>query len=468
MTSLPAQSATESEPWRMGLAPHGLPLVGHALKLRRSPLQLLVEWQRMGDLVKLRMGRADAYFVCHPDLVHEVLVDAETFDKGGPIYDKARTLMGNGLVTTRFSGHPRQRRLVRPAFQRSRLPKYVETMARETAAEMDTWQPGGTIDFGEAMHAVTARATARALFEAELPDASVRRIQQALPVFTEGVYQRSVAPFGIAERLPLPATRRFNAARAAIESVIDEVIADHRRKDPDAGNAGLLAGDTDEGAPATTAELRDNMISVLLAGTETTAVSLSWAVHLLARHPETERRLHTEVDAVLGGGVPAFEDLRRLPYLQNTLMEALRLYPPVWMITRTTTADTTLGGRSLPAGTMVLASPYAIQRDPRHWTAPDRFDPERWTAPTAAPKNAMLPFLAGPRRCIGEATGFAEAAVALAVIAGRWRLRPAAEYGAPVPRATLVPGPLPMTVEPRHGPTGESDSAAPTDTRRGG
>jgi len=263
-----------------------------------------------------------------------------------------------------------------------------------------------------------------------------------------GVYQRMVAPFGWQEKLPTPGNRRYNSVRAEMHGVITQTIRAWRRDGTDHGDVlSILVGHdglSDD-------EVYDQVMTMLIGGTETTGNTMAWVFHLLARHPEVERRLHEELDTVLGGRLPDYDDLPKLDYTWRVLTETLRMYPPAWLLTRVTTRATELAGHPLPAGAIVLYSPYALSRSPRHFDDPDRFDPDRWLPGRSAdvPRGAMVPFSAGNRQCIGEAFGQAETTLALAGIASRWRLLAGSQQpGTGRPRASLGTGPLFMTPQP--------------------
>ena len=425
-----------------------MPVLGHALKMWRRPLQFIASLPAQADLVELRFGPRRAYLAASPEMTMAVLLDARTFDKGGPLFDKARALVGNGLVSSGFDDHRTQRRMVQPAFHRSRMPGYAALMREEIDTTVRSWQPGVPFDVSDAMHALTLRITARTIFATTVGDQAVEVVSRCMPLIMRGVYQRMVAPLGWKEKLPLPGNRRYNSVRAEMHEVITETIRAWRRDGTDHGDVlSILVGNqglSDD-------EVYDQVMTMLIGGTETTGNTMAWVFHLLSQHPEVERRLHGELATVLGGRLPDFEDLPRLEYTWRVLTETLRMYPPAWLLTRVATRDTELAGHPLPAGAIVLYSPYALSHDSRHFDDPERFDPDRWLPERAAdvPRGAMVPFSAGNRQCIGEAFGQAETTLALAGIASRWRLL--AGSGTPGggrPRASLGTGPLFMTPEP--------------------
>ncbi|MET8677143.1 cytochrome P450 [Streptomyces sp. NPDC004647] len=439
-----------------GAAPGRLPVLGHAIPLRRHPLEFLSALPARGDLVKVRLGPHRAYMVCQPELVQQVLLDPRTYDKGGPLFDKVRPLVGNGLFTSGWAEHRVQRRLVQPAFHPSRMASYVAMMCEEIEGTLGAWQEGHAIDLNTILHALTVRVTTRTLFSTTISGRAVAEVQHCLPIILRGIYKRMVAPIGLLERLPTPENRRFDQARARLRAVIDETVQGCRSAGTDNGDLlSILIGAQDEesGERFTDDEIRDQVMTLLIAGTETTASVLAWAFHLLGRQTEAEQRLHDEVDRILGGRLPAFHDLPVLDYARRIIIETLRLYPPAWLLTRVATVETELAGHRLPPGTTILFSPYVLGRNPQLFPDPERFDPDRWLPERASsvPRGAMVAFGAGSRKCMGDTFGLAEATLALAAVGARWQLRPAPDTTIrPKPEAALNTGPLLMLPRRRH------------------
>lgn len=421
----------------------------------RRPLEFLSSLPDLGDLVVLRLGTRPAYLPCHPELVHQVLLNARVYDTGGPVKEKARPILGNGLITSDWADHRRQRRMVQPAFQQARIAGYGHVMRTECEALALAWKPGLTVDISDAMQGLTARITARALFATEMAPQSVAEIQHSLPLVVHGAYRQAMDPTGLFKKLPLRAHREFDAALARLNTLIQGIIAGQRRAGEDLDDvlSALLSARDENDAGLSDQEVHDQVMTLLLAGVETTASALAWAWHLLAANPAVEEALHAEVDEVLAGRTPEYADVPELALTQRILTETLRLYPPAWMFTRMTTQETELGGTRLPAGADVLVSPYVIHRIPELFPEPETFDPDRWLPARAGDvaRGSYLPFGGGSRKCIGDVFGMTEATLALAALAARWRLHPAAPGTTVRPRAamSLVPGPLPMVVAPR-------------------
>ncbi len=456
VSDAPACPHQSQHSYSIAAAPGPLPVLGHALPLWRKPLEFLTSLPSRGDLIELRLGPKRAYLAAHPDLAMQVLLDARTFDKGGPLFEKARVLIGNGLVASDFDTHKHQRRLVQPAFHPARMPGYVALMREEIAAELATWKAGQGFDISEAMHALTLRVTARTLFATPVGARAIPEVAHCMPVIMRGVYRRMVAPTGLMELLPTKEKRLYYDSHARMRRVIAETVRDHREAGGDRGDllSILINGrDPGTGQQLSDQEIHDQVMTLLIGGTETTGNTMAWVFHVLSEHPEIEARLHEEVDRVLGGRMPGFEDLPELDYTRRTLNETLRMYPPAWLLTRVVTREAELAGRPLKPGTIVMYSPYLLGHDPASHPDPERFDPDRWLPQRAekVPRGAMLPFGAGNRKCVGDQFGVAETALTLAAIASRWRLRPepGAKVGTAVPRASLGTGPLVMVPEPR-------------------
>lgn len=436
---------------RVVKAPGGLPVLGHALDLWRRPLEFLAGLPARGDLVEIGLGPKPAFLACHPELVSQVLLDARTFDKGGPLFEKARLLVGNGLVSSEWEDHRVQRRMLQPVFHSARMAHYVSLMREEVAGALEGWSEGRAFDVSDAMHALTLRITARTMFDTSIGDRAVSEVAYCMPIIMRGVYQRMVAPVPWHKWVPTPANRRFDAVRARMHDVIRDTIEEHR---DDPGGDDMLsllvsARDEETGAGLTDEEIYDQVMTLLIGGTETTGNTMAWVFHVLAGHPEIEDRVHAEVDAVTADGhVPGFGDLPRLDYTWRVLHETLRMYPPAWLLTRATSRRTELAGRVLEPGTIVMYSPYALGRNPAYFTDPERFDPDRWLPERAAqyPRGAMVPFSMGNRKCIGDAFGQAETTLTLATVAAHWRLRPepGARPNEAQPKASLGTGPLMM------------------------
>jgi cytochrome P450 len=431
----------------------GLPVLGHTLRLLRDPLRFICSLRTHGQVVAIRVGPATVYVITHPDLVRQVLVDqSRLFDKGRQ-FEKLRLWLGEGLSTSEGDFHLRQRRLAQPAFHRRRVAGYVADMQHAAHRRVAAWPPGQPIELDRELCALLVTMVARTLFSASVDEQAISRLQAALPVILAGVGWRVLDTTELLEKLPLPANRRFNHALATVHAIADGVIDSHDNTADDLLTALQQARDADTGHQMSAQQVYDEVITLMMVGSETTSTNLGWACHLLSRHPRVQHAVQAEVDQVLGGRAPQAEDLTRLTFTRRVFTEALRLYPSAWLLTRRASTEVDLGGYRIPAGAQVCYSPYALHRDPAVHPDPDRFDPDRWLPERAqgTPRNAYIPFGAGNRGCIGEPIAWAQATVTLAAIAQHWTLHPVpgAEVK-PVARMLLTPSHLRMIPVPRH------------------
>ncbi|MDX3536980.1 cytochrome P450 [Streptomyces sp. MB09-01] len=437
----------------------GVPLLGSLFDLKSDSLGTYLRAQhRHGDLVRVTAGppgmRAELYCVFSPEGAQQVLAsDAANFRKDNAFYQEVRDSFGNGLLTSQDEDYLRQRRLVQPLFTRRRVDGYAGAVAAETASVIAAWEEAldGVVDVSDEMMHLALRAVARILFGTDV-EATAEVVARCFPVITDYVLRRGYSPANVPRHWPTPGNRRAAAAMDELYGVCDKIIAERRGAGTDA--AGEDAGHEDTGGQDTggrgtggrgtggrgragedlltllaaarssddgefdASELRDQVLIFLLAGHETTATSLCFALHLLARHPEEQDRAREEISRVLDGRTPEAADMDRLPYLTRVLKEAMRLYPAAPVIGRKAVAATRIGEHTVPAGADVILAPWVTHRHPEHWPDPDRFDPERFTpeAEAARPRYAWFPFGGGPRACIGQHFSMLESVVALAMI----------------------------------------------------
>jgi cytochrome P450 len=423
LSPVPSNSSTSHPP-----GPKGRPLVGVLPEFRRNPPQFLLKAARdYGGVVRLPMASQRVYLVSDPESIKDTLVTHQTNFKKSRMLERARALLGDGLLTSEGEHHRRQRRLVQPAFHRDRLTGYSTTMVEIAARCRDRWEPGASLDLSKEMAALTLEIVARTLFSADVTS-ETDEIRAALAQ-TLGLFDRVLMPFSEwVEKLRLPAFRRFERARDRLDQTIYRMIAEHRTGGRDVGDLLsmlLLAQDEETGGGMTDKQVRDEALTLFLAGHETTANALTWTWYLLSQNPAEESRLHAEIEEVLGGRLPALEDLPKLRYTEMVFAEALRLYPPAWGIGRRAIEDYRIGDYHIPARSIVLMSPYVVHRDPRWFPEPERFDPCRWLPENAdaRPKFSYFPFGGGARVCIGERFARMEGVLLLATIAQRWRFR---------------------------------------------
>ena len=445
--------------------PRGHWFWGSIQERRQEPLRLFTRaHQEYGELVRLRMGPAiHLLSVASPELVKHVLLDhVDTYIKPHSLTRELLPLLGTGLVTSEGDFWKRQRRLMQPAFHKERLAALADAMVDTTGQLLARWaqRPSSTpLDVSAEMMRLTLGIVGRALFSTDVSGTADR----LSPAFTIALEESNHRLLSLGLRapdfLPTARNRAWRQSLATLDSVVFDIIA--RRRSGQTQGRDLLAmlmaaQDADTGERMTDAQLRDECMTLILAGHETTATGLSWMWHLLAHHPEVEARARAEVDTVLGGRAPTAQDVPRLRYLTQIFEETLRLYPPIWIMGRQAVKEDVLGGVHVPASprAVVVISPYVLHRQPALWPEPERFDPERFSPERSAqrPRLAYLPFGGGQRLCIGNSFALMEATLITASVLQRFRLRSVPGHCVePEPLATLRPkGGLPMLVEPLH------------------
>ncbi|UUN29849.1 cytochrome P450 [Streptomyces sp. FIT100] len=441
--------------------PGGHPFLGHALQLRSRPLEFVQALRTYGDIVAFRLGPRDAYAVNHPDLIRRMLTtEAKSFAKGR-MFEKGRLVARNGLFTSEGDFHLRQRRIIQPLLRRAHIQQYTVTMREIAHARVETWRDGQEIRMDRELFDVALDTVTRVLFSTRIGDHGAAAVYRSLPVLLEGLGRRAVAPIDLLDKLPTVMNYRFARALSQMRRVIEHIISEYRSRgadaDADAGTADLLAAllaarDEETGEGMSDEQVYDEVVTMLIAGTETTAGALSWACYLLSRHPRIQQRLQAELEEQLGERDVVFEDLGKLRFLQQVIAETLRLHPSTWMLMRSPVADVELGGHLLPVGSTVLFSIYALQRDPSLYPRPDEFDPDRWAPERAAliHRDAYIPFGAGIRGCAGEQFARAEMAIILGVILRQFILCPGSGPPArPIVRLIPMPSAMPLIVHRR-------------------
>jgi cytochrome P450 len=436
--------------------PRPVPLVGDLLAFRADRLAFLTRLaEDRGDVAGFRIGPYRVWLLSHPDLVQDALVAHPERFRKGPVLQRARLVLGDGLLTAEGDHHRRHRRLLQPAFHPRRIAGYAEVMVDRAAATTGRWTEGEPLD----LHAETVRmtlATAGVTLLGSDVEGDIDLVERAIDDLLSA-YRLAFVPFGWRlQHLPVGPPRRLRRGRSALHGLVDRVVAQHRASGRDEGD--LLSTLVHRGPGAagpdrlSDAEVRDEALTLLLAGHETTANALAFSAHLMAGDATVEASVHDEVDQVLDGRLPTAEDVDRLPVCRGLIAEALRLFPPSWAIGREVVRPHPVHDGIVPPGDLVLLSPWVIHRDRRWWPDPERCDPERWMAAgpnrpgspqDPRPRWAFVPFGAGVRRCIGESFAWTEAILALATIASRWRLHA-------VPDRPLRLDPL-ITLRPRDG-----------------
>ncbi len=449
-------AATEITAREVPLLPGGGRLLGHALQFGRDPLALLQRARGHGDVVRVRFGPFQMYFLNSPDAIRQALTGQARKLEKGLNFGRAKRLIGNGLVMAEGEAHRRQRRLMQPAFHRAQVARYTGTMRDVAVPRISGWPGGGTLALDRELRSLTLTVLTRTLLSAEVGAEAVDEIERLLRVLlSELVTQGITANVPGLGWVPTRSNRRFSAARRRLNALLDGIIDGYLTAGTDHGDLVsilLHASDAETGTRMTGGQLRDELVTLVIAGSETTGNTIAWACYLLATHPEAQLRLQREVDQVLGGRDADEQTLTALPYTRAVITEALRLYSPVWILPRKAVADVELGGYRLRAGSRMMFSPYALNRDPRLHRDPERFDPDRWAADYTRSelRASFFPFGQGIRNCIGEGFAWSEATLVLSAIAARWELRLA--DGArvePEVSSTLVPSELPVIVTSR-------------------
>jgi len=433
--------------------PKGLPLLGSLFEARRNPLGFALDLTRKhGDLVHFRIGYYTGYLLNHPDYFDRVLhQNQDNYDKRNYNYRKLKPVLGEGLITAEGEHWRRHRRLIQPAFQRKQVAAFGSVAVRAAEEMLERWRfaarQGRPVDVDADMMRLALRVITESLFGDRMPSAT-EVVRRAFTVLNRDVAYRFRTVFVPPLWVPTPRNLAFKRARSELDRLVYDII--ERRRKENGGRDDLLgtllsAGGPDRDSGLSDREIRDEVMTLLLAGHETTANLLSWSCHLLSRHPDAAEKLGNEASAVFGGHTPAFEDLPALDFTNKVLQETLRLYPPVWIISRRAVDKDRIGGYSIPAGSTVTLCSYTLHRHPDFWDRPEEFRPERFSAEQAEGRHpfAFMPFGGGPRSCIGRHFAMMEAGLVLAMIMRRFRLRP-------VPEFTVEPEPL-VTLRPKNG-----------------
>ncbi|WP_221088727.1 cytochrome P450 [Deinococcus aquaedulcis] len=408
--------------WPPGPPPRGplAPWLGHVPELRRDALGFLRHSRAAyGDLFRIRIGPRDVLVVASPEAAREVLVDKAAFFRKGRGIQKMQPFLGTGLLTAEGETWRTHRRLMQPAFHRAALEGMADDIVASTSPLLDRLQAaarsGEPLDVGREMLHVTLRAVATVLFGTAMADEDLAVVERELPPLLSRTADRVRSP--VDWRLPTPGERRAQAAGAALDQIVHRIIAARRAAGPGGHDllGQLLAARDEGGAGLSDAELRDEVMTLFLAGHETTATLLTFLFLTLARHPEVRAQVQAEVRAGLGQGAPGAAQVRALPLLQACIQETLRLYPPAWLLPRQATGPVTVGGVPLDEGAHVSVNVFLVQRCSRHWPEPGAFRPQRWLGLTRTP-DAFLPFGAGARMCIGNHLALLESALIAALV----------------------------------------------------
>jgi cytochrome P450 len=414
--------------------------------LNTNPLEYFTKIaHQYGDIAGLRVLNFRSIFINHPDLIEEVLVtNARKYSKGR-VLRANRHVFGEGLLTSEGDFWLRQRRLAQPAFHKARIASYAATMVEYTQRILENWRGGEERDAHQEMMRLTLQIVGKTLFDADV-ESDAQEVGKSLELLLEigANFRRAIF---VPHWLPTATNLRVKREIAQIEKILYRIISERRASGRDAGDllSMLLSAQDEDGSRMTDRQLRDEAITLFLAGHETTASTLSWTWWLLAQNLAVEAKLHAELDSVLGDRAPSLDDLPKLVYTGHVITESLRLYPAAWGMARLVTEDHEIAGYPVTKGMGVVMAQWVVHRDPRWYDAPEEFRPERWENDLMKrlPRFAYFPFGGGPRQCIGNAFALMEAALILATIARKFRLRLVASHPV-VPLASI-------TLRPRHG-----------------
>ena len=429
--------------------PKARPLVGNLLDYSRDPLNFLARssWE-YGDVVNLQFPGPPAYLLSNPDHIEQVLVKNNRNFIKDRVTRSELSILGDGLLTSDGDFWRRQRRLAQPAFHRERVEAYAETMVSYTERMLEGWRAGEERNVHHDMMRLTLEIVAKTLVDADIAGnaeevgAALGTIMARFSDQGSGVFLRMI-PDGV----PTPSNLRFRQANKKLEEFIYGIIDERRRSGRDTGDllSMLLHARDEDGSRMGDEQLRDEVMTIVMAGHETTAIALSWTFYLLGKHPAVEEKLHSELETMLDGRPPTVGDLPRLPYTAAVIKESMRLYPPAWAIGREASEDCEIGGFHVPAKTQLFISQYVVHHDPRFFERPNSFIPERWeeNLEKQLPKFAYFPFGGGPRLCIGQSFAKMEATLLLTTTAQKLRLKL-------VPGQRVTPQPS-ITLRPKNG-----------------
>jgi cytochrome P450 len=426
----------------------GSAILGVMSEFNRDQLGFITRLRSLGDVVRARFLYVPAYFVYHPDDIEYLLVtNAKNFRKAMSLRSKFfYRLVGNGLLTSEGDFWRRQRRLAQPAFHKQRISNYGDVMVEYTERMLAGWKAGETRDVHRDMTRLTLEIVVKTLFDANV-SGDAENVGRVLSEIVKPFASQATLKWILDNRLPTPGHRQFYRSVGEIDQIIYRIIAERRTSASDKGDllSMLLEAPDEDGSQMTDAQLRDEVITLFLAGHETTALALSWTWFLLATNKDVEAKFHAELDSVLGGRLPALSDLQQLRYTEMIAKETMRLYPPAFGLGREAIEECEIGGYRVPRKAQIFTFQWATQRDPRFFDQPDEFIPDRWTPEfiEQLPKFAYFPFGGGPRFCIGNYFAMMEMMLLLATIGRRFKLELA-----PDAKVELYPA---MSLRPKSG-----------------
>ena len=429
--------------------PKGLPFAGSLFDYFRDMLGFLVRVkEEYGDIAYFKLGSRQMYLLSNPEHIKDVLVTHNRNFTKSRALQRTKIVLGEGLLTNEGDSHIRQRKIIQPIFHQKRIRGYGDTMAEYSRHLTNTWENGSVLDIHREMMRLTLAIVSKTLFDADV-ESETDDIGKSLTNLVT-LFPRLLFPYSeYLDNLPIPGNKRCTEAIEHLDEIIYGLIDERRRGGGSREDllTMLLEAQDDEGnrARMSDKQVRDEALTLFLAGQESTANALTWTLYLISQYPEVERKMHQEITGVLGGRLPALEDLGKLSYTQRVFKEALRLYPPAWAVARRAVDDYWVEGYHIPAGADIFMSQYVVHRDQRFYNEPLKFDPDRWTGDfeSALPKFAYFPFGGGPRRCIGEPFAWMEGVIVIASIISEWKMRL-------VPNQRIVPDAL-ITIRPKYG-----------------
>jgi cytochrome P450 len=445
------------------IGPKGLPLTGNLLLFRKDPLGFLKKAaENYGEIVPFRFGPRHVYLLKNPEHIKEVLLTKQNHFKKAKGLQVAKAVVGEGLLTSEGEKHMRQRRLMQPHFQPKRISSYAQNMVQKTQIMLQTWTDGEERSITDDMMRLTLAIIMKTMFSIEVKEDSAQSIHDighAIEVGMKYATRKATSFINIPAGIPTKRNRERQESIKLLDDTIFSIINDRRQSSDKEAKEDLLsmllaAKDEEDGTGMSDEQVHDEVMTIFLAGHETTANTLSWTWYLLSQHPEVEQKFSAELDAVLGGNPPTVDDLKNLPYLNNLIWESMRLYPAVWTMNREVVEAVEIGGHTFRPGETLMMSQYVMHRNSRFFENPEQFDPGRFEGNLLKqiPQYAYFPFGGGPRICIGNHFALMEAALLLATIGQRYKLRlidnhPPVE---PEPLITLRPkGGLRMKISKR-------------------
>ncbi len=415
------------------LAPLAKPILGHLLQLKKDPLGFLLRVSReTGDIIQLKLGPRKVTFLKHPEFIKHVFLDeSKNYDKGTRGWDKLRVILRKGVFTSDGKLWQRQRKTMQPGFQRERIISLARVMIEETQNLVTEWElyskKGQAVDVHQEMMKITFRIIAKSMFSEDLNQKQIQMVSHDLPLILDYGAKSYQKFLDLPLSFPTPVHLKVRKAVRNLDNMVMNIIKERRKKDSedqDLLSILLNAKDPDTGMGMDDMEIRDQVMTIMLAGHETTANSLSFALYLLSKNPAITHKLESEADNVLNGNPPGIEDLTKLRFTLKVFQEALRLFPPVWLIPRRSLKEDTIGGMRIPQGRTVFVCTFTLHRDPRFWEDPETFNPERFTEGNSNIFHnfTYIPFGVGARTCMGKDFALIEAPIILATLFQKFRI----------------------------------------------